>query len=149
MPPGDATGFGVLLEGEKALARTLERLEARTQKKIVRPAVKSALSPITKAAKRKAPVETGLLKKSIGNKVKTYRSGVVWGGVGPRVGFKTEMPDGGYRNPVKYAHLVELGTKHSPAQPFLRSALDEQRAAALAILATKIRAGIEKEARKK
>jgi HK97 gp10 family phage protein len=145
---GDVTGFGVLLEGDVRLRRKLERLETKSQKKIVRPAVNAALTPINKAAKRKASVETGLLKKSIGKKVKTYRSGTVWGGVGPRTGFKTQMEDGRFRNPVKYAHLVELGTRHSPARPFLRPALDEQRPHALAVLAAKVRAGIEKEARK-
>lgn len=143
----------VLLQGHKKLQRKLARLAAAAQRRIVRPAVRKALSPINKAAKRNCPTETKLLRKSIGSKVKVYRySGVVWGGVGPRTGFKRQVTVGGrseWRNPTKYAHLVEYGTRHSPAQPFLRPALDVERPRALGILASEVKARLEKEARRR
>ena len=136
-------GFGVELIGDKKLRRTLQQLAGGAQRRIVRPAVSKALTPINRAAKRRCPVETGLLKRSIGKKVKAYRySGVIWGAVGPRVGYKKQMPDGSWRNPTKYAHLAE------DAKPYLRPALDTNRQKAMGILATEIRRRLEKEARR-
>ena len=136
------------LTGDKALIRTLDRLPAALVRRVVRPAVRSALVPINKAAKRKAPKETGLLKKSIGAVVKVYkRTGVIWGGVGPRKGFR-QVIDGKPRDPVKYAHLVEFGTERAPAQAFLRPAFDENKGKAFGILKAKIAAGLIREAKR-
>lgn len=140
--------FDVVLEGNVKLQRELKRLPDVVRRRILRPAVKRALSPITKDAKRRAPVRTGQLKRSIGNVVRTYkRSGIVWGGVGPRTGFKVFI-DGEPVDPVHYAHLVELGTHGEPGHPFLRPALDANRARALAIVADGIRTGLDKEYRR-
>jgi HK97 gp10 family phage protein len=35
------------------------------------------------------------------------------------------MYNGQLRNPTRYAHLVEKGTRHSAAKPFLRPAMIE------------------------
>ncbi|HUU35196.1 MAG TPA: HK97-gp10 family putative phage morphogenesis protein [Vicinamibacterales bacterium] len=154
---------GVVLSGHKELQRKLARLSAVAQRKVVRPAVNAALVPINKEAKRRCPVgqrgkrgtlgklraggersKPGALKRSIGRKVKTYSAtGTVWGGVGPR----KEYAD----DPGRRVHWVEFGRPaHGvPAQPFLRPALDTKRGEALGILGTRIRQGIEKEARKR
>ena len=103
--------MGIQFTGPPEMLRALDLLEDRVRKVISRKAVSMALVPMSKAAKRNCPKEMGLLKRSIGKKIKTYKSGAVWGGVGPRketVGFG---PDGRKRWPVKYAHLVEYGTK--------------------------------------
>lgn len=148
-------GFGVELIGDRQTIRKLKRMSDIATRRIMRPAVTKALVPINKAAKRKAPVETGLLKKSIGTRVKTYaRAGIVWGGVAPRSGYKTVDEDGRSRDPVNYAHLVELGhmaygNVYIPARPFLRPAIDTQRSKALAIVRTMVKVGIEKEARRR
>lgn len=111
-----------------------------------------AAPPKIAAASNITPLK--LLKKSIGQKVKTYKSGVVVGIVGPRKGFRAEIGkrvrkgkksnvgDPIYADPVNYAHLVELGTKHSKAQPFLRPALEESKDEIRAIFAEEIRAGL-------
>ena len=131
----------VLLEGHRELRKALGAFAAVTQRKIVRPAVSKALTPINKAAKRKCPVDTKALRKSIGKRVKANsRTGTVWGGVGPRKGWPDE--------PGRRIHFIEYGTKNAAAQPFLRPALDENREEALRILAAGIHAGIEKEAAK-
>ena len=95
------------------------------------------------AAKREVPVDTGLLKKSIGKKVKTYRQdGVVWVAVGPRSGFEEHIDGVVVKNPVKYAHLVE---GHNP---FMRRAFDTTKGEVLRIMEKELRSNIEKEARK-
>lgn len=142
-------GFGIKITGEKELRRRLNRLASAAQRKIVRPAVNVALTPVNKAAKAKAPVKTGTLKKSLGKRVKAYtRTGVVWGGIGPRSGFKWVDDKGHAHNPVNYAQLVELGTQHSAAQPFLRPALDERKAEVLTTLNQKVNEGIQREIRR-
>jgi HK97 gp10 family phage protein len=102
---------------------------------------------LAKAAKAGAPKETGLLKKSIGSKVKVYPSGVAVAIVGPRQGFKAEVtreknrrfPWTGTSNPTRYAHLVELGTRQAPAKPFLKPALAGQQAAIREAMAKAVR----------
>ena len=142
MPRG--VGFGIRLVGDKELKRAfkqLARLDERKKNTIVRQALGKAAKPILKNARARVPVESGLLKKSLGVKTKTYRrSGVSIAVIGPRKGFKTKV--GGVktrvgsakgdetrqvRNPAKYAHLVELGTEHSAAKPFLEPALGNNR----------------------
>lgn len=98
------------LQGDKELIRTLDRLAASAVRRIVRPAVSRALVPLNKAMKRRAPVESGALKRSLGRKVKSYpRLGIVWGAVGPRSGYAVRF-QGRNRDPRYYAHLVEFGT---------------------------------------
>lgn len=106
------------LIGDKELKRKLDTLPDKVYKRVVRVASRKSMQPVAKAMKAKAPRETGLLKKSIGLKVKGYkRAGIVVTLVGPRTGFKTEVivdtPNGPrkeFRDPTKYAHLVEFGT---------------------------------------
>ncbi len=137
------------LQGDKALMRTLDRLPAAMQRRVVRPGVRAALSPINKAAKRKAPKETGLLKKSIGVKMKSFnRTGVIWGAVGVRKGFR-KVIDGKPRDPRRYAHLAEFGTETVPARSFMRGAFDENKGKAFGILKTKIMLGLAREAKRK
>lgn len=90
--------------------------------------------PIRKAAKRHAAKskDTGLLQKSIGLSVKTIK-GVTSVRVGPRsmrqtvtrTNKKTGKKYQEIADPNKYSHLVEYGTAHSPAKPFIRPAIDE------------------------
>ena len=130
------------LEGDKQLIKKLERLGSTIGRRVVRKAAGKSMTPMNKAAKREAPVVTGLLKKSIGKKVKTYRKdGVVWVAVGPRTGF-LEVIDGVRKDPVKYAHLVE---QHNP---FMRRAFDNTKGAVLRIMEKELRSNIEAEARK-
>lgn len=137
------------MSGEKKLNRKLSRLKEAVKRRVLRKAVTAASKPVLKAAKTKAPKQTGLLRKSLGRRTKTYRkSGVAVAVVGPREGFSKEVVVNGkseFRNPVKYAHLVELGTIKNVAQPFLRPALDSTKVEATQAMAQAIEAGIEKE----
>jgi HK97 gp10 family phage protein len=56
----------------------------------------------------------------------------------------------GIEEPVasRYAHLVEMGAAHMPAEPFMRPALDEKAHEALQIQRQALLDGIDREVRK-
>ena len=132
---------GMRLEGTDALMARLKQVPARLAKKHLRKAMNAVGSKVAKAAKAKAGAfaRTGQLKRSIGKKVKVYPSGTVVAVVGARKGFRVaaeKVRSRGknkgqthYVNPVKYLHLVELGTVRSRARHFLQESLDANRAA--------------------
>ncbi len=133
---------GVTLTGDKELDRLFQRLPSRVQRKVVRQAVSAALTPANKEAKRQAPTDKGLLKKSIGKVVRTFKNdGVVWGAVGARSGFRVVI-DGKPRDPRRYIHLVEALTG------FMRRTFDTTRSKMLSIMKKKLGSGIEREAKK-
>lgn len=112
-----------VVHGREQLLKNLAELGSTKARAASRRALTSASSEPLKVAKQLAPKETGQLKKSLGKKTKTYRgSGTTLVVIGPRQGFKNETTG---RNPIAYSHLVELGTVHSAAKPFLRPALTQ------------------------
>lgn len=139
-------GVGVKIEGLEQCLKNLEELGTTKAKAVNRRALVSASSIPLKAAKEITPRDTGLLRKSLGKKQKTYRStGTTWVGIGARPGFKD--PDTG-RNPVRYAHLVELGTVRARAKPFLRPALTQSKDAVINTYKDRLWEGIRREAEK-
>jgi len=137
----------VALVGDKRLARKLDELAGPVSRRILREGIRKALTPINRAAKRKAPKRTGLLKKAIGKKV-VVKPGYANGIVGVRTGFK-QIIGGEPRDPNNYAHFVEYGTPHSAAKPFLRPAMDENRDKAFRIIRDVAREKIKTAARKR
>jgi HK97 gp10 family phage protein len=119
------------------------------QRKVLRAAVSKATTVVLKSAKGRVPVESGLLKKSLGRKIKTYaRTGTVVGVIGPRLGFGRDVVINGhteYRDPKFYAHLVENGTVTAAAQPFLRPAWDENLDQIKELMKREIADGVTKE----
>jgi len=116
------------LTGDKELLAELAKLGDAMARRVVRPAARKALTPISKAMKALAPKgDTGQLKRSIGISVKASARTGVSGLVGARTGFKI-IVDGRPVNPVKYIHLVEFGTAPhgghpgTSARPFMRTA---------------------------
>jgi hypothetical protein len=121
----------------RATLSNLKKLPNGTRRKSVRIAMNAGMGVFKRAAERFVPRETGLLKKSLGVKVKipTNKNKPAYGIVGPRRGFKRavgrlrrgsslrtvgkktviNMLLGGetvvYRNPSRYAHLAE---RHKP-----------------------------------
>ena len=131
------------VSGDKRLMRKLERLKGSVQRKIARRAATKAMTPMTKAVKRRAPVDEGDLQRSIGRKTKTFaRAGVVWVGIGPRKGYGRMREDGTRKEPTKYAHLAERATH------FMGRAFRAEVGGAERIFAREARAGIEQEARR-
>lgn len=166
--------FGVTfkLEGFQDVMRRMRSLQKKARGRLLRKAVTAASRLILRAAKAKVSRRTGLLRKSLGIKVKTYRrSGVVVGVIGPRSGFKRQvtLPDGSQEleNPTVIAHLVEKGrravavktkkvlatgktifgrqVRAVPARPFMRPAFDSNKAAAEALIRDTIRQGLEEK----
>lgn len=110
----------------------IDQLQARKRKvgPILRRAVTKGAQRLVKAMKGRVPVESGLLKKSLGYKIGISRkTGAVYAVIGPRTGFKRAVvlldgrgalagskagqrlkSKGGeetIRNPTRYAHLAE------------------------------------------
>lgn len=106
----------IRINGGEAIERAFKILPSRIQKRVLRAAIAAAASPVNKAAKGFAPVETRALKRSIGIKVKTYKSGAIVAVVGVRRGDKYQSFDkqGRLRIPAFYQHLVHGGTKPHP-----------------------------------
>lgn len=137
---------GVKIEGLELCLKNLHQLGTTKAKAVNRRALVSASTIPLKTAKTLVPKDTGQLKKSLGKKQKTYRStGTTWVGIGARPGFKD--PQTG-RNPVRYAHLVELGTVRAKAKPFLRPALMQSKDSVIRTYKTRLWEGIRREVEK-
>jgi len=151
------------LFGDKELQKRLEQLAPKLEKKALRRGVTKGMRQVAKLAKSNAPRETGTLKRSIGQKIKTVR-GSVYGIVGPRKGFKTAVTvskrgkkkrltksaeaKGGtateYRDPIRYAHLVEFGSRSKSGRPFLRPAFDASVDSVLGTIKSELRSEVNK-----
>lgn len=144
---------GIQLIGDKELEKLFRSLGERVQRKVTRQAVNAAATPVVKAARQNAPERSGLLKKSVGRKIKTYTaSGTVVGLIGPRTDVSGEY-EGKKVVPWRYAHLVEGGhiDEHGnfiPPHPFLRPAWESSEGQALDVMKDKLGSGIEREAAK-
>jgi HK97 gp10 family phage protein len=144
---------GMEMFGDKALAKLFRELGPRVQRRALRPAVSAAATPIVKAAKAKAAKRSGLLKKSLGKKIKTYADkGMVIAVIGPRTGVNGEV-NGKKYVPAKIAHLIEKGHiardgSYVPGQPFLGPAYAETEGQALGVIKDKLAESVVKEAAK-
>jgi HK97 gp10 family phage protein len=141
------------LQGATELIKALQTLGERTQRKVMRQAVNAACNPTLKAARANVHDESGLLKKSLAKKIKTYpdRQTVV-GIIGPDTQTAGEYK-GKPRVPWRYAHLVHDGHidekgNFVPGNPFLRRAYESTEGATVDVMADKLGKGIEKEAAK-
>lgn len=137
---------------KRELAEMQRRLRKSGDKVFMRvlpPATRAAARQVVNSARSNVPKRTGLLKKSLGLRVKPYRrNGTVYAAIGPRSGFKQQIgtvtrgPNAGkpiYANPTQYAHLVERGTSRHSAKPFLRPALDSTAGSQFTAFASKAR----------
>lgn len=105
-----SAALSINVNGEREIVRALRKLDDRLVRRVMRKAVRAGANPIVRTARQNVPRSTGLLRKSLGTKVKTYNNGTIVAIIGPRTGFK-QLVNGKPRNPTKYAHLVEFGTK--------------------------------------
>ena len=159
------------VEGHDELVKTLAGFKKSLRNKWNRRGVTKASRVIAKDAKGRTRHKE--VKKALGQKVKTYSSGVVVGIIGPRSGRKAVVPvkpERVYRTingrrvrirqPLpeqlkqeisvsRLARREEFGSAASgPANPFLRPAFEANKKEAQEIIAREIRAGIEEEAKK-
>jgi len=122
----------VIVTGDKALDKTMATMEAKVQKKVARHAMRvAAKSIILPAAKRRVPVLSGALKRSLKVKaMKRSRS---------RIGVAVEAGDGFFKGEQYYSGMVEFGWKSAPAHPFLRPAGYESEPQVQALIVADIR----------
>lgn len=154
----------------RALAFRMLSLPGKIQKNVIGQALARGAAPIIKAARALVPVRFGLLKRSLGVKRRSYTGGATQMAI---IGARSEIRTA-KDWPVKYSHLVELGTKphsiklgkalelngvplpagtviHHPGakpKPFLRPAIQGQAQAALTAARAYLLAGVEREAAK-
>jgi HK97 gp10 family phage protein len=181
-------GLRFKTKGVPELIKALREADKKIAKRAMNKSVREATKPILKDAKAGVAVDTKTLKKALGTKVKVYKGGA--GAVGlvgirkdkkgkpvkhkRKVGTNSKGEDV-YRDPVKYAHMVEFGTKpHTVAkgdmlarkgrkhrerqigkkhpgakpQPFLRPALDKNKGQVKATMVRVLKTALD-EVRKK
>lgn len=125
----------MVMTGVKALDRVLRKLPKKIRGRVLQNAVAAGGRVIRDAAKRIVVVDTGGLRDSIAaRKPRGLKrsSGVVR--VGPT------WPQGAH------GHLVEFGTEHMRAQPWLRPAWDSEKGVALDKIGVSLGRAVERAA---
>jgi HK97 gp10 family phage protein len=128
----------VKIMGAGELEDALRTLEPKVAKRVGGRALKAAGELIADQARTRVPVDTGRLEDSITVSLTTAKSGERRGVIGFKRGHGSRI-----------AHLVEYGTVKTPAQPFIRPAIDDKAEDAIALMGGMLWRGIEAEARKK
>lgn len=136
----------VKVEGLADLQKRLLSLSEDMQGKIARAASAAGAVIIKNAAIRKAPMDTGNLKKNIIVKrlpkgEADYTSQHI---VTVRKGKKTKKQREAGLKDAFYAGFVEFGTVKMPAKPFLRPAYDENKEKAVQAMKDRLEARIKK-----
>tara|TARA_R110001632_G_C11296362_1_gene413370 strand:- start:720 stop:1157 length:438 start_codon:yes stop_codon:yes gene_type:complete len=137
----------VYMTGIKEMQANLRRLGTKKALRAPAAAVRAGSKVIINQSRSAAPVDTGTLKKALGQKVKTYRSSkVVVSVFGVRN--KLVVTAKGNRNPVKYAHLVEFGTRNGvKANPFMRRSFKTSQDSAAKAVITKMKQIFDSESK--
>lgn len=141
------SGVSIRLEGVKELERQLERLTPKIQKKMLRPALRASAKVIRdeavrRAPRRKSPPPRGSSRYHPAGK-ELYRSiKVRSAGRQPGLDAAVQVKTGAH------GHLLEFGTIHMGASPFLRPAYDTRRHEAVQVFREFLGQRIESEARK-
>lgn len=114
------------ITGIKELQRKMQELEKATQKKVLRSISRKALNIYVKEARKNTPVNTGRLKKSIGNEAaKRQGREKVAIVAGPR------RKKGNKNAQGWHGHLVELGSIKQAPNRFLTRSWDTKKAEVL------------------
>jgi HK97 gp10 family phage protein len=122
-----AQAGAIELFGDKELQKALFDIGGVGAIRAMRPAMSKALTPVRRLAKSKVSgnKRSGALQKAISKKIAKRRNAKAWAKV--YVKSAPQMWNGKNINPAKYAHLLEFGTRHSRAHPFLRTAMAESK----------------------
>lgn len=132
----------VKIEGLEELLKALDQFPKNLQKKALRPALREGAKVIHKQAKRFVPVDEGDLKRSLKVRAaKRNRKGIV------AVNVQTSSEANVFSGEQFYGAFVEFGTSKTPAQPFLRPALDTSATEAKEAVADKLAQQIPKIAK--
>lgn len=140
------------LRGEKELQKLLSTLPSRVIKKGMRKAQSKAATPILGSWKTRAANDTGLYRRSLKRKQKTYANGRVITVLGPDRNVTGATASGKKKVPANYSHLVEDGhggphpaPPHSAAKP----AYSENKDKSIEIMKSTLLETLYNEARKK
>lgn len=161
--------LGCTVTGAGTFELAAADLKESLKRGVLRTAVTKGARPVAAAMRSRAPVRHRVLKNNIRVKVitsglkrvaktgggyKTVKTGKtieVRAMIGPtnkKVAVPAGVVDGSRTSKIvnasRYAHLVEFGTAHSKAQPFMRPAVAATKNQALAIVGREIKAGIAK-----
>jgi HK97 gp10 family phage protein len=146
------------VRGLKELAKRANRLDAALRRKVYNRAMKEGGKIIKAKAAALVPVKTGTTRKSLvvrssakaakglyGIKITVRGPALASARVAHRKGSKSKpyQPDAVER----YYRFQELGTKHHPAKPFLKPALESAAPEALETVKKTLAAGIEQALR--
>lgn len=141
--------------GMDRLQAKLRTLPKKVQTKGTRKAITAGTKPILAAERAAVPIDTGLLKKSLGKKI-SLKGGGGFGVVGPRRGFGVPTEKGklkfkatrkgvknvaSFKEPTRYAHLAEK------KKPFIEAAYQQTKDEAVRIVGNVLGDFIETEAR--
>lgn len=143
------------VEGLKELDDGLKEFSKATARNILRRVLLKAAQPIATSAERTVIRRRGQLQRSIGagtklspQQAKQFRS---WIGSQPQVtvaGYRSAPQSAVYvhvgAGPLPHAHMVEFGSAHNVAHPFLRPAWDAERVNSLGSIKDDLAAEIEK-----
>ncbi len=111
--------FDISLVGDKKTARKLKKMDAKIARKVMREALKDAMEPVKDLAKSRAPVDQGLLRKSIRTAASVNaKRAAAFVRTGTRKQLRIPL-DAKYYYPA----AIEYGTRKRGARSFLRSAL--------------------------
>lgn len=134
------SSFNFKIEGGKELEAALKRLGPDLERKIAKGAVRAGANVIAKEARLLVPFDDGTLKRSIRVVTRSRRTGDAVASVVTRAGrrWRARGMD------AWYAGLIEFGTKHRAATPFMRPALDSKAGEAIKAMSKYIQRRIHK-----
>lgn len=142
--------LSIQTSGLREFKGALEKLDKKLRAKVVRGAVNAGIKVFVAAMRQRVPENSGLLKKSLGRKSKTYRQGGIYVAIaGARSGFKYEVQytvkdDDGkilrtykrVQDPRNYAHLTDSD------KPWVQPSFDATRAEAESTAIARMRVGL-------
>ena len=110
---------GIVISGLDPLLKNF-KLTQRDMRTLARTSTHTVARMVTKRAKRLAPRDEGTMRKAIKTKRRRERSGMFRSDTIVNVGASRKDPKGAF-----YWHMVEYGTLHQNAQPFIGPALKQ------------------------
>jgi HK97 gp10 family phage protein len=162
-----ALGMSFNSQDIKKMRHAMNQLPKAVFKRQVRNAVKKAITPMKKRAQQLAPKKSGLLKRSISSKTKTYKNTgnvvgmigggphahlvefghrIVTGGTAARISGKRRGKSDAATNKANTGKGSVVG--FVPGRPFLRPAFIETKNESASIYRERILIGIDTEAKK-
>jgi HK97 gp10 family phage protein len=141
--------FALKLQGGAELAAKLETLPTRVANKVIRQSLRIGTKIILAETVAKAPVNTGLLKKTLKVRAMKRRRN--------QIGVQVITEGGFYQGKAFYGAFLEFGHKAGPrklgnkrqqvpAKPFIKPAFDAVKEQAASVILQAMKQGIEREA---